>query len=67
MAKIIKKNFRDLGDMVKNQQAVQDWILPGGKYKAIFTKAAIVNTLPFNDSGLIICNKCHVRGFCYEK
>jgi len=58
--------FKDLGDMVKNGQAVQDWILPGAKYKAIFTKEVIGSTPPFNDSGLITCNKWHVRGFCYE-
>jgi len=52
--------------MVKNGQAVQDWILPGAKYKAIFTKEVIGSTPPFNDSGLITCNKWHVRGFCYE-
>jgi hypothetical protein len=58
--------FKDLGDMVKNGQEVQDWILPGAKYKAIFTKEVIGSTPPFNDSGLITCNKWHVRGFCYE-
>lgn len=24
-------------------------------------------TPPFNDTGLITCNKWHIRGFCYEK
>jgi hypothetical protein len=61
------KNFRDLGAMVKNQQAVQDWLLTGGKYKALFTKEVIAMTPTFNDSGLITCNKWHVRGFCYER
>jgi hypothetical protein len=32
-----KNKFRDLGKMVKNTQAVQVWILPGHKYKTIFT------------------------------
>jgi len=32
-----KNKFRDLGKMVKNTQAVQVWILPGHKYKSIFT------------------------------
>jgi hypothetical protein len=59
--------LKDLGEMVKNSQAVQDWILPGPKYKALFTKEVIGGTPPFNDSGLITCNKWHVRGFCYEK
>jgi len=75
-AKIIKKRqkdkdgkdkFKDLGNMIKNTQAVQDWILAGHKYKQIFTREIIGATPPFNDSGLITCNKWHVRGFCYEK
>jgi hypothetical protein len=53
--------------MVKNTQVVQDWFLPGAKYKALFTRDVIGSTPPFNDSGLITCNKWHVRGFCYEK
>jgi hypothetical protein len=52
--------------MVKNTQAVQDWILAGNKYKTIFTKEAIGATPPFNDSGLITCKKWHARGFCYK-
>jgi hypothetical protein len=59
--------FKDLGEMVKNSQAVQEWIMPGFRYKALFTKDVIGSTLPFNESGLITCNKWHVRGFCYEK
>jgi hypothetical protein len=66
-AKDGKEKFKDLGEMVKNTQAVQDWILPGGKYKSLFTKDVISTTPPFNDSGLITCNKWHVHGFCYEK
>jgi hypothetical protein len=62
-----KEKYKDLGEMVKNIHAVQDWILPGGKYKSLFTKDVISSTPPFNDSGLITCNKWHVRGFCYEK
>ncbi len=53
--------------MVKNTQGVQDWFLPGAKYKALFTRDVIGSTPPFNDSGLITCNKWHVRGFCYKK
>jgi len=66
-AKDGKEKYKDLGEMVKNTQAVQDWILPGGKYKLLFTKDVISSTPPFHDSGLITCNKWHVRGFCYEK
>jgi hypothetical protein len=62
-----ENKFKDLGEMVKNGQAVQDWIMPGNKYKSIFTKEVISSTPSFNDSGLITCNKWHVRGFCYEK
>jgi hypothetical protein len=62
-----KNIYRDLGNMVKNPNAVQDWILTGVKYKAIFSKDVIANTPAFNDSGLITCNKWHARGFCYEK
>jgi hypothetical protein len=65
--KVTKDNkLKDLGEMVKNVQAVQDWILPGPKYKVLFTKEVIGGTPPFNDSGLITCNKWHVRRFCYE-
>jgi len=59
--------FKDLGDMIKNNHAVQDWILSGQKYKTVFSREVITSTPPFNDSGLITCNKWHVRGFCYEK
>jgi hypothetical protein len=59
--------FKDLGEMIKNSQAVQEWIMPGFRYKALFTKDVIGSTPPFNESGLITCNKWHVRGFCYEK
>jgi hypothetical protein len=62
-----KYSYRDLGNMVKNPNAVQDWILTGIKYKAVFTKEVIASTPAFNDSGLITCNKWHARGFCYEK
>jgi hypothetical protein len=62
-----KEKFRDLGDMVKNQQAVQDWLIPGGQDKTLFTKEVIGTTPPFNDSGVITCNKWHIRGFCYER
>jgi hypothetical protein len=62
-----RDKFKDLGEMVKNSQAVQEWIMPGNKYKSIFTEDTISSTPPFNDSGLITCNKWHVRGFCYEK
>jgi hypothetical protein len=62
-----RDKFKDLGEMVKNTQAVQDWILAGNKHKQMFTKEVIGATPPFNDSGLITCNKWHVRGFCYEK
>jgi hypothetical protein len=59
--------YKELGEMVRNTQTNQDWIMPGSKYKAVFTKEVIGSTPPFNDSGLITCNKWHVRGFCYEK
>jgi len=61
------KNFKDLGEMVKNQHPVQEWLLPGGKYKALFTREVNVTTPAFNDSGLVTCNKWHIRGFCYER
>jgi hypothetical protein len=61
------KNFRDLGEMVKNLNPVQDWILPGGKYKALFTRDVIATTPAFNESGLVTCNKWHIKGFCYER
>jgi hypothetical protein len=62
-----KEKFKDLGELVKNNQAVQDCILQGWQYKLLFTKDVIASIPPFNDSGLITCNKWHVRGFCYEK
>jgi hypothetical protein len=33
-----KNKFRDLGDMIKYQQALQDCLIPGGKYKNLFSK-----------------------------
>jgi hypothetical protein len=39
-----KKYYIDLEDMVKNQQAVQDWLIPGGKYKTLFTRDVIATT-----------------------
>jgi hypothetical protein len=62
-----KDKFRDVGEMVKNTQAVQDWILPGHKYKSIFTREVIGSTPPFNETGLVTWNKWHIRGFCYER
>ncbi len=61
-----KYQYRELGNMVKNPNAVQDWILSGIKYKAVFTKDVIANTPAFNDSGLITC-KWHAHGFCYKR
>jgi hypothetical protein len=61
-----KYPYRDVGAMVKNPNSVQDWILPGTKYKSIL-KEVIGNTPAFNDSGLVTCNKWHIRGFCYKK
>jgi hypothetical protein len=48
-----KTPYRDLGTMVKNPQAVQDWIITGIQYKSIFTKEVIASTPAFNDSGLV--------------
>jgi hypothetical protein len=62
-----KDKYKDLGETVKNNQTNQDWVLPGAKYKALFTKDVNSCTPPFNDTGLITCNKWHIRGFCYEK
>jgi hypothetical protein len=62
-----KEKFKDFGEMVKNRQANQDWILPGAKYKSIITREVIGSTPPLNDTGLITCNKWHIRGFCFEK
>jgi hypothetical protein len=62
-----KSNFRDLGNMVKNQNQVQDWKVTGAKYKKVFTKETMASTPAFNETGLITCNKWHVQGFCYEK
>ncbi len=42
-----KDKFKDFGEMVKNSQANQDWILPGTKYKSIFTREVIGTTPPF--------------------
>jgi hypothetical protein len=61
-----KFQYRDLGTVVKNPHEVPDWILTGIKYKEIFTKDVISKTPLFNNSGLIMCNKWHAQGFCYE-
>jgi hypothetical protein len=62
-----KDKFKDLGEMVKNVHAVQDWIISRQKYKKILTRDVIGSTPPLNDSGLVRCNKWHMRGICYEK
>jgi hypothetical protein len=62
-----KYAYRDLGNIVKNMNSNQDWILTGPQYKAAFTKEVISTTPAFNESGLTTCNKWHARGFCYEK
>ena len=66
-SKVDKKRFRDIGDIVKIPQVNQDWILPGSKYKTLLTRVVMADTPPFNDSGLITCNKGHVQRFCDEK
>jgi hypothetical protein len=35
------------------------------KYKLIFNKGVKL-TPPFNDQGLITCNKWHVQGYCFK-
>jgi hypothetical protein len=62
-----KSNYKDLGNMVKNQNPVNDWKVVGSKYKKVFTKEIMAQTPAFNEQGLITCNKWHVQGFCYEK
>ncbi len=62
-----KNVYHYLGNIVKTPQADQDRILTGIKYKAIFPKKVISFTPASNESGLTMCNKWHIRGFCYEK
>jgi hypothetical protein len=44
---------------IKDKERAQDWMLLGSKYKTIYTKAVIANTLPFNDLALFTCSKSH--------
>jgi len=53
--------------MVRNPAQVQEWKVVGNKYKTYFTKEMMATTPPFNDTGVITCNKWHLQGFCYEK
>jgi hypothetical protein len=46
-----KLSYRDLGCLVKNSQTNQDWIIPGSKYKTIFTRE--VNAAMVEIIGLI--------------
>jgi len=62
-----KGHYKDLGNMVKNQQQVNEWKVLGGKYKKVFTKEVMASTPAFNEAGLITCNKWHIQGFCFEK
>jgi len=62
-----KAHYKDLGNMVKNQQQVNEWKVLGGKYKKVFTKEVMASTPAFNEAGLITCNKWHIQGFCFEK
>jgi len=36
-----KSNYKDLGNMVKNQNPVNDWKVVGSKYKKVFTKEMV--------------------------
>jgi hypothetical protein len=62
-----KHKYKDLGNMVKNQQQVAEWKILGSKYKKHFTKEVMLTTPLFNETGLVTCNKWHLQGFCYEK
>jgi len=62
-----KSNFRDLGNMVKNPNQVNEWKVLGSKYRKAFTKEVMTSTSAFNETGIITCNKWHIQGFCFEK
>jgi len=62
-----KSNYKDLGNMVKNQNQVSKWKVVGSKYKKTFTREIMASTPAFKESGLITCNKWLVQGFCYKK
>ncbi len=57
---------KDLGNIIKNPNTVKEWIVTKN-YKLIFNKGINRNTPPFNDAGLITCNKWHIQGYCFEK
>jgi hypothetical protein len=57
---------KDLGNLIKNPTPIKEWIVTKN-YKHIFNKHINKNTPPFNDTGLITCNKWHLQGYCFEK
>jgi hypothetical protein len=62
-----KSNFRDLGNMVKNPNQVNEWKVLGSKYRKTFTKEVMASTPAFNETGITTFNKWHIQGFCFEK
>jgi hypothetical protein len=57
---------KDLGSLVKNPNTIKEWIV-SKNYRRIFNRHVNRLTPPFNDSGLIVCNKWHLQGYCFEK
>jgi hypothetical protein len=57
---------KDLGSLVKNPNPNKDWII-NKNYRHIFNRHVNRLTPPFNDSGLTVCNKWHLQGYCFEK
>jgi hypothetical protein len=57
---------KDLGSLVKNPNPIKEWII-SKNYRHIFNRHVNRLTPPFNDSGLIACNKWHLQGYCFEK
>jgi hypothetical protein len=57
---------KTLGEMILNTKRVMDWDCKG-KYHKIFKGKVIGETPPFNNSGIITCNKWHIQGRCFKE
>jgi hypothetical protein len=57
---------KDLGALIRNPNPNKNWICTKS-YRLIFHKGVNRSTPPFNDAGLVACNKWHLQGHCFEK
>jgi hypothetical protein len=60
------EKHKALGEMIINSKRNMEWDCKG-KYHKIFKGKVISETPPFNNTGLITCNKWHVQGRCFKE